>query len=52
MLRGIAEERGDINRHKLGWWLKRHEGRIVNGRRLVRASGGGSATAWRVERVT
>ena len=49
-LRDIAEERGDINRRKLGWWLKRHEGRIVNGLRLVRASGGGSATAWRVER--
>jgi hypothetical protein len=47
----IAEECGDINRRKLGRWIKRNEGRIVNGLRLNRASGGGSASAWRVEQV-
>ena len=51
-LRDIAEERGEINRRKLGWWLKRHEGRIVNGFRLVKSSGAGSASAWRVGRIS
>lgn len=51
ILNDIAKERGDINRRKLGRWIKRNEGRIVNGLRLNRASGGGSASAWRVEQV-
>jgi hypothetical protein len=52
VLHDIAGERGDINRRKLGWWIKRHTGRIVNGRRFVRASGNRSAEAWRVESVS
>jgi hypothetical protein len=36
----------------LGWWIKRHAGRIVNGRRFVRASGNRSAGAWQVESVS
>jgi hypothetical protein len=51
-LRDIAEERGEINRRKLGWWMCRHEGRVVDGRRFVRASGNRSAQAWRVESVS
>jgi hypothetical protein len=51
VLRDIAEERGEINRRKLGWWIKRHAGRIVDGRRFVRASGNRSAEAWKVEIV-
>lgn len=49
VLRDIADERGEINRRKLGWWIKRHAGRIVAGRRFVRASGNRSAEAWQVE---
>jgi len=49
VLRDIADERGEINRRKLGWWIKRHAGRIINGRRFVRASGNRSAEAWQVE---
>ncbi len=49
VLRDIADERGEINRRKLGWWIRRHSGRIVNGRRFVRASGNRSAEAWQVE---
>jgi len=49
VLRDIADERGDINRRKLRWWIKRHSGRIVDGRRFVRASGSRSADAWQVE---
>lgn len=51
VLRDIAEERGEINRRKLGRWIKRHAGRIVDGRRFVRASGNRSAEAWQVEDV-
>jgi len=49
VLRDIAEERGVINRRKLGWWIRRHAGRIVEGRRFTRASGNRSAEAWQVE---
>jgi hypothetical protein len=51
VLRDIADERGAINRRKLGWWIKRHSGRIVDGRCFVRASGNRSAEAWKVEVV-
>ena len=51
VLNDIAEERGDINRRKLGRWIKRNEGRIVNGLHLTRASGAGNSSAWRVELV-
>ena len=51
LLRDIAEERGEINRRKLGWWIRRHAGRIVDGRRFVRSSGSRSAEAWQVDVV-
>ena len=49
VLHDIADERGEINRRKLGWWIKRHVGRIVDGRRFVRGSGNRSAETWQVE---
>ena len=52
VLRDIADERGEINRRRLGWWIRRHAGRIVDGRRFVRASGNRSAEAWHVESVS
>lgn len=51
VLHDIADERGEINRRKLGWWIRRHAGRIVDGRRFVRASGNRSAEAWQVDVV-
>jgi len=51
VLHDIAAERGEINRRKLGWWIRRHAGRIVDGLRFVRASGNRSAEAWQVEVV-
>ena len=51
VLRDIAEERGQINRRKLGWWIRRHVGQIVNGLRFVRSSGSRSAEGWQVEEV-
>lgn len=52
VLHDIADERGEINRRKLGWWMRRHAGRIVDGLRFVRASGNSSAEKWRVESVS
>ncbi len=50
VLRDIADERGEINRRKLGWWIRRHAGRIVDGLRIVRASGSGNGSAERASR--
>ena len=47
----VAEERGEINRRRLGRWIARNQGRIVDGRRFVRASGTTSAERWAVESV-
>lgn len=52
VLHDIASERGEINRRKLGWWIKRNAGRIVNGLRFVRCSGNSSAEKWRVGSVS
>lgn len=51
VLHDIADERGDINRRKLGRWIKRHEERIVDGLKFVRDSGKRSAEAWKIESV-
>jgi hypothetical protein len=51
VLHDIADERGEINRRRLGWWIKRHAGRIADGLRFVRVSGNRSAEAWKVESV-
>ena len=47
----VAEERGEINRRRLGRWIARHQGRIVDGLRFVRASGTTSAERWAAESV-
>ena len=52
VLQDIADERGEINRRRLGRWIRRHAGRIVDGRRFMRASGNRSAEAWQVESVS
>ena len=52
VLHDIADVRGEINRRRLGWWIKRNAGRIVDGRRFQRASGNRSAEAWQVELVS
>ena len=50
VVREIAEERGGaINRSRLGWWIKRHEGRFVDNRRIIPdKSAGGNAKVWRI----
>ncbi len=52
ILHDIADERGQINRHRLGRWIKRHEGQIVDSLRFIRCSGNTSAERWRVELVS
>lgn len=52
ILHDIADERGEINRRRLGRWIKRHEGQIVDGLRFARCSGSTSAERWRVESVS
>lgn len=52
VLHDIADERGEINRHRLGRWIKRHEGQIVDTLRFVRCSGNNSAEKWQVESVS
>ena len=51
VLHDIADERGEINRRKLGWWIRRNAGRIIDDRRFVRTSGHRSAEAWQVEEM-
>jgi hypothetical protein len=51
ILQDIAGERGDINRRKLGWWMRRHEGRIIDNKKIVRGSGSGSSKHWRIKVV-
>jgi hypothetical protein len=53
IMQEIAGERDmQINRHRLGWWMKRNAGKIVSGRRLVNVKGSGSAAQWKVETVS
>lgn len=48
----IAEERGQINRRRLGRWISRHQERIVDGMKFTKASGTSSAERWCVQSVT
>ena len=50
-IKDIAEERGTINRGRLGWWIKRHKGRIINGLKFEGVQSGRGAAQWRVVQV-
>jgi hypothetical protein len=52
VMREIAEDRGEINRLRLGKWIARHQGRIVDGLRFEKASGTTSAEKWVAKSVT
>jgi hypothetical protein len=52
VLHDIAEEKGEVNRRKLGKWISRQAGRIIGGLRFVRTKGNSSAERWRVESVS
>lgn len=50
-IKDAAEERGEINRRRLGWWIKRHQGRIINGAKFESVPSGRGAAQWRVVQV-
>lgn len=45
----IAGGHGAVNRGRLGWWIKRHSGRIVDGLRFEKVSGKRNADQWQVK---
>lgn len=48
----IASERdGSIDRKRLGWWIKRHAGQVVNGLRFVKDTSTHNAAKWKAESV-
>lgn len=49
ILAEIAGDRHGINNTRLGRWIKRNAGKIVNGLRFTRASVSTNAALWRVE---
>ena len=46
------EEKGDINRKRLGRWLSRKEGQVVAGLRFERTSGSFSSEKWAVRKAS
>lgn len=48
----VAEQRGEINRLRLGKWINRHQGKVVDGLRFGRADGVTSSVRWCVQSVT
>lgn len=50
-INSIALDRGEINTRRLGKWMKRHVGQIVNGKRIAKCNTRGSVEQWRVEIV-
>jgi hypothetical protein len=49
----IAGERdGNLNAKRLGRWIKRHAGRVVNGMRFVQDTASHNAAKWKVELVS
>lgn len=48
----IADERGEINKKRLGRWIERHAGRLVDGMRFVKAPKTRNVVEWRVVSVS
>lgn len=51
-IKDVAEERGGISRGRLGWWLKRHQGRIIDGLKFESMGSSRGAAQWRVVQVS
>jgi hypothetical protein len=47
----IASVRGAVNNRLLGWWIKRHMGRVVDGKRIVHGEGSRGAASWQVQQL-
>jgi hypothetical protein len=48
-LLGVAGERGQINTRRLGTWLSKHKGRVLDDRRLVSPGATGGVARWKLE---
>lgn len=48
VIEDIALDRDGINRRKLGWWIKRHAGQVVDGWCFEKVEGTRSSDAWRL----
>ena len=44
-----GDNRGDLNKNKLGRWIVRHSGRLVDGLRFIKDSSTRNAAIWIVE---
>lgn len=51
-IREVADQRGSVNHRMLGWWIKKHAGKIVDGFRFERCTGNRGAAPWRVSQVS
>jgi hypothetical protein len=50
VIKDIAGEKdGSINKNRLGWWLKRHAGRMVDGLRFVKDDSNRGSVKWKVQ---
>jgi putative DNA primase/helicase len=47
----VASEGGNISSRRLGKWLAKKKGRVINNQRIVQAGARGHAVRWRVEFV-
>jgi hypothetical protein len=51
-LRTVAGDRGGtVNARRLGHWLRRHAGRILEGKKIERGRDKDGAARWRVEQL-
>ncbi len=51
LLREIASDRLGVDTNRLGWWIKRHAGRIVGVLKFERVDASRGAVRWRVVSV-
>ena len=51
LFRDVAELKGEVNRNRLGRWIARHQGRIVNGLKFTRDTPAGGSERWSVKGV-
>ena len=50
VIKDIAGDKdGSINKNRLGWWLKRHAGRVVDGLRFVKDDSNRGSVKWKVQ---
>jgi hypothetical protein len=48
----VTGDQGTINRKRLGHWVGQHHGRVVQGRKIVKAPVTRNAAVWQIEKVS